>query len=144
VPRKIWKSRSIQHVRCSRRRRGRERVPLRHRIPFARLSESLVQLLLARGVERVDEPADDEESWMLIHRAGDITWSKAHARALDELRSSKMARANRENAELSRFMGARSCRLAQFAPVYAMGRVDACGHCDVCDPGLALQEKELG
>lgn len=150
VPRRLWLGRgdnkrtlATSTVFAGVLPRGRRpvRVDLlalsrRAKAPFAAVAKETVRLILGRALEW-DTSRDENDVWMLVHRNGTTTWSRDHTRRLEELREARMRRARDENAELRRFLRARTCRMTMLGGLYGITRLPPCGHCDICDPRLS-------
>lgn len=113
---------------------------LRH--PLAELASTIVRLTLARAIE-LGTDEGDTETWVLVTRTADVTWSRRHAQALEAFREKQMVRANREVDELHRFLKGKGCRLQAFASVYRVAVPPPCGHCDNCDTRLRTSGSAL-
>lgn len=112
----------------------------KHKEPLAALSGLVARLVLARGLELIDDTDDgDQDEWMLVQRVEGLTWSaKKIGEELDAHREVRVKRATSDMRDLKNFIKTRICRFAPIAKVYAFPEPTPCGHCDRCDPSLAF------
>ena len=118
------------------------KVARKLRRPLSELASTIVRLALARAIEVATDEVDTE-TWVLVNRAADVTWSRRHAQAIESFRETRRARAKREVDEFHRFLKGKGCRLQAFASVYHVAVPAPCGHCDNCDAMLRSRGSDL-
>lgn len=114
------------------------RLARKEHVALAVLAQLVARLVLERGLELVDEEDDSAEEWVLVHRDGDVTWSRRHTAAVEAHRQGRVERAKREVGELHAFLKSRGCRFGPIASVYRLAAPEPCGHCDRCRADLAF------